>query len=691
MRRLILLLTLFLFITKPLLFAQDVDSVDKKLDSISDINLKIEFLNEWTGKNYRKFPVEAIHYAEKTIKYADESKNYSGAGNALIRIGLVHFRKLEYTQSISFFDKAIDKFKISNDSIGISNTNLNRGIVYRNMNKYNLAIADFFACIKYYEKHSVTYPLFLSYNSIGILYKDLKEYNKALEYYNKAKNLYLEGNKIPLQYTSNTNIANILSIQNKFQEALKHYKNNLEILKTKPNNFKQAQTYHNIGSCFIEMEQYSLALEYLNQSLEIKEKIGSEKLIITTLNGLSQSNYLLGNLADALKYSKRALQLGKKIENIECQKTSTENILRIFTDQNMADSAIHYFGIHEELRDSILNTETLKQIAEIQEKYEAEKKEVQITLLEKENKSRMMQRNWLVILAILLFGFAIFMIRSYFIHKKINRLLHIQKTRIEWHTSILDKKNIELSESNSTKNRLFQIISHDLRSPLASVYNISQLIKIFIKQKKFDLLEESSKDMEECVNSVLNLTDNLLSWSLNQSGKLPYNPVIVSLKPLLNASIKTFYSAAKQKSIHLQLVLENEFFVFADRQMLDTVVRNLINNSLKFTLPGGIIAIGAKQNDGFIEIWIKDSGIGISEDQIPNLFEIDSSKSHLGTVGEKGNGLGLVLCKQFIEQNNGEIWVESILNKGTTFRFTIPCGENTEKIGAVIDSKKSKI
>jgi len=254
----------------------------------------------------------------------------------------------------------------------------------------------------------------------------------------------------------------------------------------------------------------------------------------------------------------------------------------------------------------------------------------------------------------------------------------------------LDIKNVELLESNSTKTRLFQIILHDLRSPLASVYNLSQLIKIYIQQKKYDLLDESSKDMEECVNSVLNLTDNLLSWSLNQSGKLPYNPVIISLKPLLRTNIKTFSSVAKQKSIQLQLILESEIFVFADRQMLDTVIRNFINNSPKFTLPGGIIAIGTKQGDGFIELWVKDSGIGISEDQIPKLFEIDSSKTHLGTKGKKGNGLGLVLWKQFIEQNKGKVWVESVLDKYTIFRFTVSCGENTEEIGAVLSSDSSK-
>ncbi|MBN2597426.1 tetratricopeptide repeat-containing sensor histidine kinase [Labilibaculum sp.] len=686
MRKLVLLLIIFIFVAKPLAFTQNLDSIDKKLDSISDIHLKIEFLNEWTGKNYRKLPVEAIHYAKEAIKYAEKSENHSGAGNALIRIALVHFRKEDYTQSISFFNKALDKFILSNDSLGINNTYLNRGIVYRNMNKYNLAIVDLFTCMEYFENNNNTFELPLSYNSIGLIYKALKKHNKALEYYYKAEKIYKERNQISFLYTSNTNIANILSIQNNFQEALDYYKKNLDVLKEAPNKYKLAQTYHNIGSCFFEMRQYSMALEYLNQSLELKEKIGNKNLLISTINSLAHVFYAQNNYKDALEYRKKALALAIKSKNIEYQKDCNEELFKIFTRLHVADSALHYFSEYELLKDSIFNHENLKQIAEIQEKYESEKKETQITLLEKENKSKMWQRNSLIVLLILLLGYAIFIVRSYYRNKKTHQLLQLQNERIQWHKTLLDQKNEALSDSNKTKNRLFQIISHDLRSPLASVYNIAQLIKIFIQQRKYQLLEESCNDMEECISNVLSLTDNLLSWSLNQSGKLPCKPVILSLKPLLENNLRTYSSVAKQKNIHLQLLLEETLFVFADRQMLDTVIRNLINNSLKFTPAGGIIAIGAKQRDQFVELWIKDSGIGIAQDQIAHLFEVDHSQSYIGTNGEKGNGLGLLLCKQFIEQNKGEIWVESTLNLGTTFRITIPAAENTNEIASILTS-----
>jgi len=681
-----LLLPIILLINTNFVHSQKVEAVENTLDSTKSITAKIHYLNCWSEKNYKTFPKEAFNYSNQALQLAKKTNDYSGIGDALVRIGVIHKRNDQLDNGLNSYNNAIKIYHLSKDSLGIYKTYLNRGNLLREQNKYNLALENFYRCLSYFERTNNSKLLYITYNNLGIVFKNIKEYNKALNCYQKSLLISLEIQSNQYSYSSNTNIANILSIKKDFQKALSYYKNNLDVLKEKPNQYKLAQTYHNIGSCFMEMGQNSLALEYLNQSLQLKKEIGNKNLIISTLNSLAYVFYEQDNYTNALRYRQKAIALAVETKNIEYQKDCNGELFRIFTRLNMADSAIHYFNRYELLKDSIFNHENLKQITEIQEKYETEKKETQIAFLEKENKSSVWQRNSLMILFILLLGYAIFIVRSYYRNIKINRLLQLQNTRIEWHKTILDRKNEALLDSNKTKNRLFQIISHDLRSPLASVYNISQLIKIFVRQEKYHLLEESSNDMEDCINNVLSLTDNLLSWSLNQSGKLPYKPTILSLKPLLENNIQTYSSVAKQKSIHLQLILDNPFFVFADRPMLETVIRNLINNSLKFTPSGGIIIIGAKQKDNFTEIWIKDSGIGISENQIARLFKVDNKHSNLGTKGEKGNGLGLLLCKQFIEQNRGEIWVESTPNIGTTFRFTIPSAKKTNKITSILSS-----
>ncbi|WP_461637484.1 ATP-binding protein [Labilibaculum euxinus] len=666
--------------------AQINNALEDQLNSISVSSEKVDVIIEWANSNYKKYPDQAFEYLQKSLHLSTKLKYHKGIGLSLMRMGVIEKNNENLTNANKLYSDAILNFNIISDSLDICRTMLNRGNVYLKKKQFIPAINDFFIGLKYFEKINDQKLLFAAYNNIGLVYKSLKDYEKSYYYYNKSLTIAINTKSNSSLYYCYNNIANIFSLQNNYGKALSYYKKNLDVLKVEPNKYKLAQTYHNIGSCFLKMANYPLALEYLYQSLELKEKIGNKNLLISTLNSLSHAFYAQNNYQKALEYRKKALALAIETKNIEYQKNCNREIFHIFTQLNQPDSAFYYFTSYELLKDSIFSHENLKQIAEIQEKYESEKKETQITLLEKENKSKMWQRNSLIVLLILLLGYAIFIVRSYYRNKKTHRLLQLQNERIQWHKTLLDQKNEALSDSNKTKNRLFQIISHDLRSPLASVYNIAQLIKIFIQQRKYQLLEESCHDMEESISNVLSLTDNLLSWSLNQSGKLPYKPAILSLKPLLENNLRTYSSVAKQKNIHLQLLLEETVMVFADRQMLDTVIRNLINNSLKFTKPGGVIAIGLNQSDNFVELWIKDSGIGISEDQIAHLFEIDHSQSYNGTNGEKGNGLGLLLCKQFIEQNKGEIRVESTLNLGTTFRITIPAAENTNEISTILSS-----
>jgi signal transduction histidine kinase/tetratricopeptide (TPR) repeat protein len=670
-------LLLFIFIITSTLqsFGQNNDLVDKKLDSIQDVHDQIKFLNDWTGKNYRKLPSEALFYSQKCLELAKNYNNYSGVGDALIRIGLINKRNGHNLKALSFYTKALSNYRTAKDSLGINKALFSRGNIHYNIENYDLAVKDYFISLKYFEKINDYKATSLIYNNLGLVYKKLREYYKALNYYNKSAKISEKYNLKSTLYLSNTNIGNIYSIQKNFQEALKYYKRNLDVLKQNPNKYRLAQTYHNIGACFLEMEQYTMAMDYQKQSLKLKEEIGNKNLIITSLNGLSHANYMLSNYEEALKFSKRAYQLGRKIGNIELQKNSAKEIFKIYAHTSSPDSAIFYFDIHEQLRDSILTKESLKQVAEIQAKYEAEKKEAQIALLEKENKNKAVQRNGLIVILILIGGYAGFIIYSYYSNKKLTRLLSMQKTRIEWSKEILDQRNQELHIANQTKNKLFQIISHDLRSPLASVSGISHLIQILLKQGRYQELDETSQDLNECVTRVLNLTDNLLSWSLNQSGRLPFTPVIIPVKKLLAGIIDIYKTAAKQKNILLEFSIDQDLLVYADRPMLETVIRNLLNNALKFTPEGGLIILGAEMANDHTEIWIEDNGIGIPQESISNIFELDASNS--GTRGEKGNGLGLILCKDFIKRNQGKIWVESKENIGTTFRFTVP---NAEKI-----------
>jgi signal transduction histidine kinase len=166
--------------------------------------------------------------------------------------------------------------------------------------------------------------------------------------------------------------------------------------------------------------------------------------------------------------------------------------------------------------------------------------------------------------------------------------------------------------------------------------------------------------------------ENLLQWSRIQSNNIEYQPQNLKIVEIVSNSVSVFFLHANKKNITIQLYIDSRFYIFADYNMITTVVRNLISNAIKFTYRNGKIIISAKRENDFIEISIADSGIGIRFENIKKLFQIDQKFKTDGTAGEEGTGLGLILCKEFIEKNRGKIWAESVFGKGSTIKFTLP-------------------
>ena len=234
------------------------------------------------------------------------------------------------------------------------------------------------------------------------------------------------------------------------------------------------------------------------------------------------------------------------------------------------------------------------------------------------------------------------------------------------------KKEETSKENDASKDKLFSIIAHDLRSPFTSILEYTKLLRDNIDDFDTEQIKEFLGFVCSSTKNTLNLLENLLSWTKSQSGKIEFAPQQIELGPIVNETIEILDNAAKIKSIRLDYETETNLAVFADLNMLQTVLRNLISNAIKFTDIGGEIIVSAKKQKHEIEIAVSDNGIGISEDRIENLFKIENSSTTYGTANEKGSGLGLVICKEFVEKHQGHLWVESNLGIGTDFRFTIP-------------------
>ena len=237
----------------------------------------------------------------------------------------------------------------------------------------------------------------------------------------------------------------------------------------------------------------------------------------------------------------------------------------------------------------------------------------------------------------------------------------------------LKQKNEQLHELNASKDKFFSIISHDLRSPFTVMLGFSQLLEENIESYTKDEIKIRIQKLRISAEQLYALLENLLTWSRIQRGVMERNPENVDLAEIIADNLDLFTSKAEQKQLTLKNSVVKETMVHADYNMIDTVIRNLISNAMKFTHSDGTIEVSVHpHNEQYVEVAIIDTGVGIKPEDLSKLFRIDVKYTNVGPAGERGTGLGLNLCKDLVEKNGGKIWVESEIGKGTTFKFTLP-------------------
>lgn len=236
----------------------------------------------------------------------------------------------------------------------------------------------------------------------------------------------------------------------------------------------------------------------------------------------------------------------------------------------------------------------------------------------------------------------------------------------------LKESEKQLRELNATKDRFFSIIAHDLKSPFNSIVGFCNLLQQEIEEDNYQAVSKYVNIIQKSSQKAMDLLSNLLIWSQAQTGRLEFNPEYFELVTVIKEVVDLLADAAYQKSITIDYDLPKDMLVYADKEMISSVLRNLLSNAIKFTRMNGNILVKAEEKNDQLIVSVKDNGIGIEQEEISKLFNIENSYSTSGTNRETGTGLGLILCKDFIELHGGKIWVNSEKEKGSTFYFSIP-------------------
>lgn len=263
----------------------------------------------------------------------------------------------------------------------------------------------------------------------------------------------------------------------------------------------------------------------------------------------------------------------------------------------------------------------------------------------------------------------VFRLRDY---NKLEAELTQKNLEIEQQAKELEQQRTDFEALNSTKDKFFAIIAHDLKNPFSTVLGLSELLAREFESFDSDSLKNFISQIYRYSNNTYNLLENLLQWSMLQTGRMPMKPKMVNLNQIIEENVDLLSGNSRQKNIDIEVVSCSDCSAYVDSNQVTTVVRNLLSNAIKFTSANGKIVLTVDSVNDFWQVCIEDNGVGISSADLKKLFRIDSNPSRIGTSQEKGTGLGLILCKEFVEQNGGKIWVESKPGVGSKFCFTIP-------------------
>jgi signal transduction histidine kinase len=260
----------------------------------------------------------------------------------------------------------------------------------------------------------------------------------------------------------------------------------------------------------------------------------------------------------------------------------------------------------------------------------------------------------------------------------LQRKLIQKKNSLENTLKQLNATNDQLKELNATKDKFFSIIGHDLKNPFNTLLGMSNLLVTNADKYSPEKVRRFAQQMHDSSKNAYNLLENLLEWARIQRGELEPDLEKIKSMGVIHEVIEQTEAIANSKNINLKTAPDQNFATLADRKMLTTTLRNLVTNALKYTYPEGTVIIRTQKSEGYLQFTVSDEGMGIPAEYLDRLFEIDCKLSQEGTEKEKGTGLGLILCKEFVEKQGGKIWVESELGKGSEFHFTIPLMMNDE-------------
>lgn len=615
----------------PLASAQSgkIDSLESLIKSVPADTTKVWLLNELVGELRNRDSQKALKFSEDATSLAQVLLYDAGLAMALENTGWIYYRMGDFNKAFDISVHAIRTYEKTKNKSGIARCLINMAAIHYQHKQVQLAIENLKKAYEISSSLNDKRTMTRSLNNLTFGYLQLNNADSAALFINRALPLAREIRDNYLIAYAIRCIGDIHMLRAEFTQAVKSYEECLAIGVAEGNTFLQISTMHRLGDVHNRMKHYQKALDYLLPNVTLAKKHRYREELERTYKFLSEAYVGLKDVNNAFTFQSR------------------------------------YIALH----DSLYDERQAQEIAVIQNRFTTEMNKAQIDLLTKEAAVQASeiksQKAWLYFY-IGCFSLALLLVLVLYSN---NRSTARAKTELEEKNLAIQRQSKQLQNLNATKDKLFSIISHDLRSPLSSLKALMELVGTpGLTQEEFVNI---TIVLKRNLDSVYGDLDNLLMWAQSQLKGLQAVPDAINLRELVDEKIRLFAETASAKNIQLNNLIGETVSVKADRNHLNLIIRNLVANAIKFNPEGGVVDINAVQANGGYEISVADSGVGMSDEDIDKLFNARQHFTRPGTNQERGVGIGLLLTKEFVESNNGSIWVSSTLGKGTTFTFTL--------------------
>ncbi len=664
---------------------EHVANIKSIADDLNDKNINISLLsieaNAYFNMDDFERAIEAYYEVFNLYSINNDGVN---SAYSLMKIGQSYYMMNKLIKAKDYYERALDIFKKNQHYPGIAEALQSNALILSHWGEYYKALNLNSEALNFWkEMDNISEIAKVNYNN-GIIYKELGDMNRAKDCFQKSLNLFVETNCIKEVVNSIGHLGDIYMQSHDYDKALEYCLKADMIGQELKDKGLKAETSFNLGKAYNLIGDYMKAIDFQRKAIRLNEEHNNIKALVENYAELGLVYYNFGQQDQALFYLQKGLDISLEM-NYKYQTTVYyKNLANVYAEQGNFEGAYTCFQKYIEGRDLIKTEESKMKTEDLLAKYHlSEKDKENETLRHNEAmKNSQIFNQWLIIALVAFALLCLIVVSSIFRKRyKTNRRLNIQLSlknkEIENHQKKVENLNADLQTANAAKDRFFSIIGHDLKNPFNSLMGLLELLieeyNALADEERMEFLMQ----MKSSSDRIFAMLQNLLLWGSNQLGKTELIREKIDLFALADDTISVVMLVAERKKITIKKNIPAGTVAYADKNMVSTVLLNLVTNAIKFTPEHGTVEVHTFTKDEEVEVMVADSGVGMSPTNLEKLFKLDEKIQSDGTNKEKGTGLGLILCKEFIERNNGRIHAESIEGSGSWFYFTLPLSEQS--------------